>query len=73
MVADFLITIDSDDEVSNNGESSRAPRTPAKNEELDPDFHFELDGGRNKGLDLWGGDEVKEASNGTEVDLAFLE
>lgn len=69
MVSDFLTTIDSDDEGSNYGESSRVARTPAKNDDLDPDFHFELDGGRNEGLDLWGGDEVKGAKPGAEVSV----
>lgn len=59
---DFITTIDSDDESNYGGESSRMARaaTPAQND-LDPAFEFEADGGRTKGLDLWAEDEVKGA------------
>ncbi|WRT69658.1 ATP-dependent RNA helicase DRS1 [Kwoniella shivajii] len=68
MGSEFITTIDSDDEVSNYGEPSGSKgKTPVKNqEELDPDFEFDFDGGRDTGLDLWGGDEVKGLKNGTE-------
>ncbi|WVF68273.1 ATP-dependent RNA helicase DRS1 [Kwoniella sp. CBS 6097] len=80
MPADFITTIDSDDEVPNYGEPSQ-PSAPAKNggvqngdkakkdknnDELDSDFEFDFDGGRETGLDLWGGDEVQGAKNGNE-------
>ncbi|WWC65820.1 ATP-dependent RNA helicase DRS1 [Kwoniella dejecticola CBS 10117] len=67
MSNDFITTIDSDDESPNYGESS-APRgkTTAKNDDLDPDFEFDFAGGRETGLDLWGGDEVKGLKNGAE-------
>ncbi|KAK6908494.1 ATP-dependent RNA helicase DRS1 [Kwoniella mangroviensis CBS 8886] len=68
MPSDFITTIDSDDETPNYGESSvQKGKTPAKNDELDPDFEFDFSGGgRETGLDLWGGDEVKGLKNGTE-------
>ncbi|WVW86968.1 ATP-dependent RNA helicase DRS1 [Kwoniella bestiolae CBS 10118] len=68
MPSDFITTIDSDDEAPNYGESSvQKGKTPVKNEDLDPDFDFDFSGGgRDTGLDLWGGDEVKGLKNGTE-------
>ncbi|WWC92760.1 ATP-dependent RNA helicase DRS1 [Kwoniella dendrophila CBS 6074] len=67
MANDFITTIDSDDETPNYGESSVSKgKTPVKNDDLDPDFEFDFAGGRETGLDLWGGDEVKGLKNGTE-------
>ncbi|OCF33533.1 ATP-dependent RNA helicase DRS1 [Kwoniella heveanensis BCC8398] len=78
MPADFITTIDSDDEVPNYGEPSQPPqKSGAKaavqngkkeknNDELDSDFEFDFDGGRETGLDLWGGDEVQGMKNGNE-------
>ncbi|WVR08092.1 ATP-dependent RNA helicase DRS1 [Kwoniella sp. DSM 27419] len=74
MAVDFITTIDSDDEVSNYGEPSQ-PSKPAakakngdkkKDDELDSDFEFDFDGGREKGLDLWGGDKVEGVKDGRE-------
>jgi hypothetical protein len=66
MSKDFITTIDSDDEVEVLGESSRQPRKEAKDADLEPDFEFDLNTDKD-GLDLWGGDEVKESRNGVEV------
>lgn len=76
MAADFVTTIDSDDEVSNYGGESSKP-TPSKSrkpedEELDPDFEFDFGGGGNTGVDLWGGDEVRSGEKGKEVRNANL-
>lgn len=73
MPADFVTTIDSDDEVSNYGGESSKP-TPSKSkkqedEELDPDFEFDFGGGGSAGIDLWGGDEVRVGDKGKEVCL----
>lgn len=64
---DFITTIDSDDE-SVQGESSRMARaaTPAQND-MNPEFNFDADGGRTQGLDLWAEDEVK---GGPQVSLS---
>ncbi|ADV21908.1 ATP-dependent RNA helicase, putative [Cryptococcus gattii WM276] len=64
MADDFITTIDSDDEVSNYGETSGLPKI--KDDELDPDFEFDFGGGRSEGLDLWGGDEVQGVKKGNE-------
>ncbi|OWZ71881.1 ATP-dependent RNA helicase DRS1 [Cryptococcus neoformans] len=64
MADDFIITIESDDEVSNYGEPSALPKI--KDDELDPDFQFDFGGGRSEGLDLWGGDEVQGVKKGNE-------
>ncbi|WVQ73176.1 ATP-dependent RNA helicase DRS1 [Cryptococcus sp. DSM 104548] len=63
MPADFITTIDSDDEVSNyGGEAS----TAKKDDDINPDFEFDFGGGRSEGLDLWGGDEVQGMKKGNE-------
>lgn len=67
MPADFITTIDSDDEEEvpiQNGESSKARATPSSakpkiDEDLNPEFAFDFDGSRNAEIDLWGGDELK--------------
>jgi ATP-dependent RNA helicase DDX27 len=73
MPADFVTTIDSDDEVSNyGGESSKTTSSKSKkqeDEELDPDFEFDFGGGGSAGIDLWGGDEVRVGDKGKEVCL----
>ncbi|WWC73733.1 ATP-dependent RNA helicase DRS1 [Kwoniella pini CBS 10737] len=67
MANDFITTIDSDDEAPQFGESSiQKGKTPTKNDDLDPDFEFDFAGGRETGLDLWGGDEVTGFKNGAE-------
>jgi hypothetical protein len=73
MSADFVTTIDSDDEVSNyGGEGSTSKPTKAKkgeDEELDPDFEFDFGNGGSAGVDLWGGDEVRVGDKGKDVSL----
>lgn len=73
MPADFVTTIDSDDEVSNYGGEASTSR-PSKNnkkedEELDPDFEFDFGNGGSAGIDLWGGDEVRVGDKGKDVSL----
>jgi len=76
MSADFVTTIDSDDEVSNyGGEASTSKPTKAKkgeDEELDPDFEFDFGNGGSAGVDLWGGDEVRVGDKGKDVSLYDL-
>ena len=69
MSADFVTTIDSDDEVSNyGGESSKPQKSKkAEDEELDPEFEFDFGGGGSAGVDLWGGDEVRVGDKGKDV------
>lgn len=67
MPADFLTTIDTDDEVESVGESSRTRRQPKKDEDLDPEFQFDFGGYKSEALDLWGGDEVKGSGSGSGV------
>jgi ATP-dependent RNA helicase DDX27 len=71
MSADFVTTIDSDDEVSNYGGESSRPQKNKKgeDEELDPDFEFDFGGGGSAGVDLWGGDEVRVGDKGKDVSL----
>lgn len=80
MPADFITTIDSDDEdeiPTQNGESSRARpapaagKTPKIDEDLNPEFEFDFDGSRNKEIDLWGGDEVKNSGK-TDNEVSLL-
>ncbi|WVQ80664.1 ATP-dependent RNA helicase DRS1 [Cryptococcus sp. DSM 104549] len=79
-MAEFITTIDSDDEVSNYGEPSVPPTKGSKSapaakagagaapglaaDELNPEFEFDFGGGRQEGLDLWGGDKVEGAKEG---------
>jgi hypothetical protein len=76
MSADFVTTIDSDDEVSNyGGEGSTSKPTKAKkgeDEELDPDFEFDFGNGGSAGVDLWGGDEVRVGEKGKDVSLCLI-
>lgn len=69
MPADFITTLDSDDdEGSQLGESSNRHRTPAKEDDLDPDFEFDLSGGGVvQELQAWGGDELIGASSSITV------
>lgn len=64
---DFVGTIDSDDDTGSLGESSRANRLTAKEEDFDPDFEFDFAGERQQGIDVRGDDEVKEGSKGALV------
>ncbi|KAK4687977.1 ATP-dependent RNA helicase DDX27, partial [Tremellales sp. Uapishka_1] len=61
MPNDLITTLDSDDEGSNYGESSRTSRPLPKVDELDPEFEFDMDGGVQE-TDTWGGDELLESS-----------
>jgi ATP-dependent RNA helicase DDX27 len=80
MPADFITTIDSDDEYEfpdKNGESSRARAAPAGkapklDEDLNPEFQFDFDGLRNAEIDMWGGDELKNSGK-TDNEVSKLE
>lgn len=68
MPDDFITTLDSDDEETYNGESSKTARTPINQDDLDPNFDFDLSaGGIISDAHAWGGDELLGASTSAQV------
>ncbi len=68
MPNDFITTIDSDDEIDIQAESSKS-RQNVEKDDFDPDFEFDFGGNRDNGLNSW---EIEQANEVQKVPKSCL-